>query len=158
MNCTNNCKICDRIVFSQAITVVGSNLVVNIPAGTYVNGAKFCLVLVQSIPTTATIAMPVVITIGTSTTQYPVVGCSCVAVTACALRTRTRYPMVVATTATSGTFKILKNLSCAPTVALASLPIETATQEVVTQSDLAALANSKSVTKTVTTKTSLKTE
>lgn len=161
MNCKNDCKVCDRIVFSNSITVSGSNLVVNIPAGTYINRCRFCLVLVQTIPTTATINMPVVVTIGTDTTQYPMVKCDCASVTACALRTRTRYPMMVVTTATSGSFRVLRNLACAPVNVLTSLPAPTVTQsetETVTQSDIDALANSKSVTKTVTTRTSLKTE
>ena len=63
------------------------------------------------------------ITIGTDTTVYPMVRCDCTQVTACALRTRTRYPMKVATTATSAVFKVLRNLSCAPDNRLAAVPV-----------------------------------
>lgn len=164
MGCDYNCRLCNRIVISSSVTVVGTNLVINIPEGSYANGCRYCLVIAQTIPSTATISMPVVITIGTSTTQYPLVKCNCAPVTACALRTRTRYPMVVSTTATSGVFKVLRNLCCAPTNVLASLPAPTApaapatAEATFTADDAAALSDSKSVTKTVTTKTTLKAE
>ena len=87
--------------FSNSITVTGGTLVINIANGSYADCQKFCLILIQNIPDTATINMPVGITIGTDTTVYPMVRCDCTQVTACALRTRTRYPMKVATTATS---------------------------------------------------------
>lgn len=113
----------ERIVFSNSITVTGGTLVINIANGSYADCQKFCLILIQNIPDTATINMPVGITIGTDTTVYPMVRCDCTQVTACALRTRTRYPMKVATTATSAVFKVLRNLSCAPDNRLAAVPV-----------------------------------
>lgn len=123
MSCNTRCNICERIVFSNSITVAGGTLVINITNGSYADCQKFCLILIQNIPDTATINMPVGITIGTDTTVYPMVRCDCTQVTACALRTRTRYPMKVATTATSAVFKVLRNLSCAPDNRLAAVPV-----------------------------------
>lgn len=123
MSCNTRCNICERIVFSNSITVAGGTLVINIANGSYADCQKFCLILIQNIPDAATINMPVGITIGTDTTVYPMVRCDCTQVTACALRTRTRYPMKVATTATSAVFKVLRNLSCAPDNRLAAVPV-----------------------------------
>ena len=72
----SNCRICKRLVASVSVTVVGTVLVVNIPDRSYNNCQKLCLLIAQEIPTTATRGMPVVITIGTDTTQYPLVRCN----------------------------------------------------------------------------------
>jgi hypothetical protein len=81
--------------------------------------------------------MPVAISIaGVVTTVYPLVRCDCAQVTACAIRTRTKYPVIVSTNATGGVFKVLKGLSCAPNNALASLPVETAAAVVANGGDL----------------------
>ena len=128
-NCFNkNCQLCRNLVFSDSITVVTvdgtDTLVIDIPAGVYADCHRVCLVLTQTIPTTATIAMPVAISIGgDTTTVYPVVKCDCTPVTACALRTRKKYPLKVNTTATSAVFKSLGGLSCAPTTTLTTIPV-----------------------------------
>lgn len=125
--CNNSCKLCDRIVISSSVsllTVDGvDTVVIDIPAATYKDGCKLCLVVAQTIPTTATIGAPVAISIGgVTTTVYPLTACDCAQVTACAIRTRTRYPLQVATNATGGVFKVLRGLSCAPNTALTSIP------------------------------------
>lgn len=127
MSCGTNCNICRNIIFSSSVTVGTINgvstLLINIPSRSFNNCEKVCLVITQTIPSTATINMPVAITIGTATTvAYPLVRCDCSQVTACAIRTRTRYPLRVATTATGGVFKVLKNLCCSPDNTLASIP------------------------------------
>ena len=71
MPCKPVCRLCNRLVFSQSIEFTGGNLVVNLPAGSYENGEKYCVVLSQTIPETTTIVAPVVFTIGSGTTQYP---------------------------------------------------------------------------------------
>lgn len=114
MACKNVCKLCDRLVLSQAITFTGGNLVINLPAGSYNNNCKYCIVLAQAIPTTTTIAAPVVFTIGTGTELYPLVNRCCRPVTACGVRTRTKYSVCVETTATGATFKMLGNPACQP--------------------------------------------
>lgn len=101
MSCFNqNCQLCRNLVISTGVSVVTvdgtDTLVIDIPAGVYGNGCKVCLVIAQSIPTTATIAMPVAISIGgDTTTVYPIVGCNCNQITACAVRTRRKYPLRV---------------------------------------------------------------
>lgn len=121
MACSNVCRLCPRLVISQAVTFDAGTLIINIPAGSYKNGGKYCIVVAQAIPETATITAPVVITIGEGTEQYPVTGCNCAQLIACQIRTRTRYTMRVATTATGGTFKILGRASCGPNNALAAI-------------------------------------
>lgn len=59
MACKNTCKLCDRLIISQSITFTGGNLVINLPAGSYNNNCKYCIVLAQAIPTTTTIGAPV---------------------------------------------------------------------------------------------------
>lgn len=114
MACKNTCKLCDKLVLSQSIAFTGGNLVVNLPAGSYNNNCKYCIILAQSIPTTTTIGAPVVFTIGTGTELYPLVNKCCRPVTACGVRTRTKYSVCVETTATGATFKMLGNPACQP--------------------------------------------
>lgn len=121
MSCKPVCTLCDRLVISQAVTFAGGTLTVNIPAGSYANGEKYCIVIAQTIPAAATITAPVVVTIGAGTEEYPLTGKNCAQVTACALRTRTRYSVVVSTSATGGTFKMLGRGCCAPSNALAAI-------------------------------------
>lgn len=121
MACSNVCKVCDRLVISQAVTFAAGTLTVNLPAGSYGNGCKYCVVIAQTIPAETTITAPVVFTIGTGTEEYPLVNACCAPVTACALRTRTRYAVRVATTAAGGTFKLIGRAACAPDYSLAAI-------------------------------------
>ena len=121
MSCKPVCTLCERLVISQAVTFADGTLTINLPAGSYANGCKYCIVIAQTIPAAATITAPVVITIGTGTEEYPLTGKNCAQVTACALRTRTRYSVVVSTSATGGTFKMLGRGCCAPSNALAAI-------------------------------------
>ena len=127
MSC-NSCNECPRKVFSDGVSIVTVNgidtLVIDIPYQSFRKNEKGCLVIIQNIPATATINMPVAVSIGgVTTTVYPVVTCSCAQVTACMLRTRRRYPFRVATNSTGGVFTILKSLSCAPDNSLATIPV-----------------------------------
>ena len=121
MPCKTTCGLCDHLIISSAVTFDGTSLVINLPAGAYNNGEKYCIVVAQTIPATTTIPAPVVITIGTGTEQYPLTNRCCAQVTACAIRTRTKYSTCVATDATGGTFKALGKLACAPTNALTAI-------------------------------------
>lgn len=117
--CNNSCNECCRKIYSDGVSVVTVNdidtLVINVPEQSFRNGHKGCLVIVQNIPITATINMPVAISIGgDTTTVYPVVNCNCSNVTACQLRTRRRYPFNVLVNGTTAVFRITRNLSCAP--------------------------------------------
>lgn len=122
-NYMGNCigKLCCRLVLSQAVTFADGTLTINIPAGSYGNGERYCIVIAQAIPATATIAAPVVITIGAGTEEYPLQNSCCAPVTACGIRTRYRYATVVATSPTGGVFKLLGKPACAPDYSLAAI-------------------------------------
>ena len=128
-NCINkDCRLCRNIVISTAVTVITvdgvDTLVIDVPAGFYSDCRRVCLVVAQTIPTTATINMPVAISIGgDTTTVYPVVNCDCTQVTACAIRTRTKYGLRINTTATSAVFKTLRKLECYPADTLSAIPV-----------------------------------
>ena len=122
MACKTICRLCNKLVISQSVTfTAGTGLIINIPAGSYADGQKVCLVIAQRIPAETTITAPVFITIGTGTQQYPLNRCDCTQATACNLRTRTRYSTRISTTATGGAFKLLGRPCCAPSNALASI-------------------------------------
>lgn len=107
-------KLCDRLILSQAVTFADGTLTINLPAGSYGDGCRYCIVVSQAIPAATTITAPVVITIGDGTEEYPLVNRCCAQVTACGIRTRTKYTTVVSTSATGGTFKMLGQPCCAP--------------------------------------------
>ena len=115
------CRMCDRLIISSAVTFASGVLTINLPAGSYVNGETYCIVIAQSIPSTTTINAPVVITIGDGTVQYPLVKRNCAQATACSLRTRTRYKVKVFTTSSGGSFRLMDNVCCAPSDALKSI-------------------------------------
>lgn len=125
MACKPVCQLCKRLILSQAITFTGGNLVVNLPDGNYSNGEKYCIVLAQSIPTTATINAPVVFTIGSGTAQFPLTNRCCAPVTACGVRTRTKYSTIVVTNATGGTFRMIGKPCCSPSNDLTAINAET---------------------------------
>lgn len=85
MSCKPVCKLCDNLVISQAVAFTGGNLEINLPAGSYKNGEKYCIVVAQTIPTITTINAPVYITIGTGTALYPLTKRNCSQVTAAGL-------------------------------------------------------------------------
>lgn len=121
MACKPTCRLCDHLIISQSVAFTGGSLVINLPAGAYNNGEKYCIVVAQAIPATATINAPVVVTIGPGTQQYPLTNRCCAQLTACAIRTRTRYATVVSTSGTGGTFKLLGNACPCPSNNLASI-------------------------------------
>ena len=121
MPCKNVCRLCERLIISEAVTFAADTLTINIPAGSYDRGEKYCIVIAQTIPAATTINAAVVITIGDGTVEYPLVDRCCAQVTACALRTRTRYATIVSTDAVGGTFKLLGRACCAPNNALAAI-------------------------------------
>lgn len=121
MGCCNSCKLCDNLIISNSVTFAGGVLTIDIPAGTYGSGCTYCLVIAQTIPDTTTINSTVVITIGgVATPTYQVLDSCCAPITACQLKTRTKYKMKVVTSATGGNFKILNCVSKQTT--LNSLP------------------------------------
>ena len=116
-----NCRLCDRLIISQAVTFTAPNLIINLPAGSYQNCEKYCIVVAQTIPDDTTITAPVFITIGDGTELYPLNQCNGVQATASGIRTRTRYATRVATTATGGAFRLLGKICCYPTDSLTAI-------------------------------------
>lgn len=107
-----NCKLCDKLIISTAVAVVGENLVITIPEGSYSDGCKYCIVVAQSVPAAATIGSEVLVQIGAAGSTYSLVGCRCRPVTACGIHSRTKYPVIVETTAAGGVFRMLGKVCC----------------------------------------------
>lgn len=116
-----NCRLCDRLIISHAVTFTAPNLIINLPAGSYQNCERYCIVVAQAIPDATTINAPVFITIGDGTELYPLNQCNGVQATASGIRTRTRYATKVTTTATGGAFRLLGKICCYPTDSLTSI-------------------------------------
>lgn len=114
MACNNVCRLCDRLILSEEVTFdAATGLTINLPAGSYNDGGKYCIVIAQAIPAETTITAPVFITIGDGTETYPLNRCDCSQATAAEIQTRTRYSTRVSTTPTGGAFKLLGRLCCA---------------------------------------------
>ena len=102
MKCRKS-KLCKNFILSTAVTVDGDTLVVNIPSVPCYRG---CIAIAQAIPDTATVNMPVVITVGADTTEYPLVDKCGIQLSAGRLDIRTRYPFVFISANTQSVFKI----------------------------------------------------
>ena len=75
--CTISC-LCNHIVLSQSVTFEDDLLLSDLPAGSYENGARYCIVIAQDIPVETTIAADVALTIGGDTAiTYPLVNSNC---------------------------------------------------------------------------------
>lgn len=128
MSCPAYKRLCDNLVVSDSVTFNGASVLVDLPTGSYNNNQKYCIVIGQTIPTTATISAPVLITIGGDTdTTYPLINCNYTPVLACSINTRTRYTTCVRTTSTGGSFVLKGKLPCSRCASnLVSLPAPTA--------------------------------
>lgn len=161
MACKPSCKLCKNLIISQSVTVVTvdgtDTLVIDLPARFYGDSCKYCIIIAQTIPATATINQPVAFSIGgDTTTVYPFVRCDCSQVTACAIRTRTRYSTRVETSAVGGVFKSLGGLCPCPTNNLESLPVPTTTATAVVANELPSLRVAETTSATKRTKTTTK--
>lgn len=112
MSCSNVGKACDRLIISRSVTYNSGVLTINLPAGSYANGEKYCLLLNQPIPALTIIGAPVVITIGDSAVTYPLLNCDCTRVSVCQLSYRKRYATRVHTDIQGGVFKLLGKANC----------------------------------------------
>lgn len=127
MSCTNTCRLCERLIISDAVSFTGDTLTIDIPARTYSNGEIYCIVVAQAIPTETTINAPVAFTVGGDTaTLYPFVDRNGAPLAASQISTRTRYKTRLVTSAVSGLFKytgcMLSSMNN-----LASIPVVTVT-------------------------------
>ena len=129
MACNNVCKLCNKLIISNAVTfTAGTGLIIDLPASTYFNNEKYCIIVAQTIPVETTISAPVFISIGgDTTTLYPLVRRNCIQATACNIRTRTKYSVCVATNTVSGSFRLLGDIGCCGAEVLPSLPVVAAT-------------------------------
>lgn len=121
MACQNVCRLCNRLIISTAVTFTAPNLIITIPAGSYNDGEKYCIVVAQPIPEETVINAPVFVQIGEGTELYPLDRCDCSQATACNIRTRTKYSTRVVTDANTGTFRLLGRTCCAPNNDLQSI-------------------------------------
>lgn len=113
MACKNVCRLCDRLIVSTAVAfTAGTGLVITIPAGSYNDGCKYCIIVAQAIPAATTVNAPVLIQIGSGPVLYPITKRNCAPLTACGVRTRTKYCAVVRTTADSGVFRLCGRVCC----------------------------------------------
>ena len=115
-------QLSNRLVGSTSVTIVGTSLVINIPQAYYNNCERLCLAVLQEVPDTATRGMPVVITIGTDTTQYPMVHCNGTPVTQEYIGQNYVYCVHVLTTTTSAVFR-LNGHNCRVSTNLRSIPV-----------------------------------
>lgn len=109
MSCKTICSLCKHLILSTYVSWDATNgrVVIGLPAGTYYQGEKYCIVVAQPIPATATINAPVVVSIGSSATPYSVVNCDCTPLTSCGVRSRTKYSTCLTTTGAGATFRML---------------------------------------------------
>lgn len=129
MNCKSNCKICRQLIISESVLFdpTTNSLDITLPTPSeengirYLNGCKVCIVVAQAIPASTTINALVNIVIGG--TRFPLVQCNCSQVTACQIKSRTRYATRVVTDTVSGSFRLLSNLCCTKPDNLRALPI-----------------------------------
>lgn len=126
-DCIRDCKLCDKFILSTAINFDSANnqVIVALPANAYGNCQKYCIVLAQSIPTSARINSTVVFTIGNNPTRYPFVNRDCTPIYASQVRTRRIYPTRVNTAVNTGVFKYIGRcpLPCNTITTVNSLPI-----------------------------------
>jgi hypothetical protein len=141
MACKNTCRLCPKLTLSTAIAVSGSNLVITIPSGCYLDDTKYCIVTAQSIPSTATINMPTYLQISGTTVLYPLINCDGTQIVAADLQKRTKYSVRVETSPTSGVFRLLGNICCDRNNNLASItgttPTATAVTSLTAETDIA---------------------
>lgn len=108
-------RLCRSLIFSESVTFTAPNLVIDLPAGSYNSGQKYCVVVTDAIPAATTREAPVFFTIGGGAVLYPFVSCDGTQLTERNIDTRTRYSVCVDTTATGGSFRLLGRACVLPT-------------------------------------------
>lgn len=128
MACQNICRLCNKLIISTAVSFNAATnvLTITIPNGSYVNCEKYCIVVAQSIPTAVTVGA--LVFISTNGRTFPLTKCNCAQVTACEIKTRTKYSTRVQTNTTGGVFRLLSNPKCCPPDTLSELPSTTVTE------------------------------
>ena len=113
MSCKPVCRICPHYIAARSVTYASGVLTINIPAGPYNNGEKYCLIVADRIPLDAIRGAPVVLTIGGDTTSYPLLKRNGAQVVAGNLRSRYKYSTCFSTNiAGGGAFRLLGEIFC----------------------------------------------
>lgn len=122
-NYSDQCgRLCPHFVVTSAVTFADGTLTLNLPdTMSYDNCGRYCIVIGQTIPAATTITAPVVVTVGTGTTEFPLLTCGGAQALASQLATRTVYPVKISTTTAGGSVRVLRRLPHVDTVSLASL-------------------------------------
>lgn len=115
------CKTCDRLVISAGVTFADGVLTIDLPAGSYNDCQRYCILISQEIPAATTRGATVVFTIGGGTETYPFLDCCGAQITQEAISYRYRYMTGVRTSATGGTFNWLGKGACSPIARLTSI-------------------------------------
>lgn len=127
-NCCRFLGPCVVVSAGVSVVTIGTvnTLVIDIPAAVYRNKDAIELIVAQAIPETATIGMPVAISIGgVADPVYPIVKCNCAQVTAGRIRTRGVYRLVANTANGNASFKLVAGPYLAPVVDTATIPAAT---------------------------------
>lgn len=124
MSCPVFKRLCNSLIISEGVTFDDNTLTINLPAGSYLNNEKYCIVVAQTLPETTTITAPVVFTIGDDETTYPLMNSDCTSVYACSINPRVRYSTCVHTDIGGGVFKLIGKIPCSQcSNTVASLPV-----------------------------------
>lgn len=135
-NCNNTCnRLCPNYIISRSVTIVtvdGTDTVlIDLPLRAYGNCCTYTIIVAQPRPSTATVDMPVAISInGVTTTVYPLIcGKTGLQAVACQIDASGRQLIKaqVRTNVTSGIFRACQGLHSCCTMTLNSLPIKTTT-------------------------------
>lgn len=164
-NCNNQCnKLCPNFIVSTSLTVVTVNgtdtLLIDVPNGCYRNGCTYCLIIAQNRPSTATVDMPVAVSIGgNTTTVYPLVcNRTCLQANACQISGHSRIKVIVQTNITSGVFRAFSGLGSCCAEVLRSLPATTTTATTPASVQLSAEVENSTSPKTTRVVTNTKKE
>lgn len=123
-NIKRKCCNCKHFVVVSTTTITGGKLILNIPTATYTNGEEVCLFISPTLPVSAT-PIPVVVTIGTGTTQYPLINKCGNNVYSDQIKTRCIYYTSVRTDTKLFKYNGCKNLPCTSFV-FPVIPVPTA--------------------------------
>lgn len=124
-----NRRLCPRVILANEVTFAGGVLTLNIPAGTYLNHARYHLVIADTVPDETTAASTIVVTIGDDATTYPLLLCNGVQATYRSMLPRTRwvYPVVFNTdVGGGGNFRLLSSVWGIPDVQPFGVTVEPA--------------------------------
>ena len=158
MTCKNVCKLCPNLVISTAVAFdpTTNSLDITIPDGQYSNCEKVCIVVAQTIPDSTT--LNALVNIITNGLRFPLQQCDCRQISACQIKTRTKYSTRVFTNTVSGVFRLLGKVYATCPDNLATLPTATVAAGGVAPASITPVPAFTPENNAVTTKTTAKTK